>query len=85
MKENLNFEKQMKKLLKSKLDEKTAQELPFVLPEQSLSWLNAVCFSLASKAVRGDIQAIKYINEICKEGQSKEDETPFSITLKVVE
>lgn len=85
MKNDLNFEKQIKQLLKSKLDSQYVEDLPFATTDPTLNYMNAVCLSLVGKAVKGDIQAIKYINEICNKEAEVAKDTPLSITIKVVE
>ncbi len=85
MGKNLDFEGKMKKLLKSQMDIYHRQGLDFLPAEGSCTWMNAVCLSLATKAVKGDISAIKYINEICQMEEEKQDTGPLAITVKVVE
>ena len=84
MERSLDFEGKLKKLLKSQVDEHTRESLDFLPEEGKCTWINAMCLSLANKAIKGDISAIKYINEIC----SKTDDDTESITvitIKVIE
>ena len=81
---NLDFEGKMKKLLKSQMGTEYRQGMDFLPAEGPCTWMDAVCLSLAAKAVKGDISAIKYINEICKK-EEIQDKGPLSITVKVVE
>lgn len=82
---NLDFEGKMKKLLKSQMDAESRQGLEFLPAEGGCTWMNAVCLSLANKAVKGDISAIKYINEICRKEDETSQKEPLAITVKVVE
>ena len=82
---NLDFEGKMKKLLKSQMNSDSRQGLDFLPVEGPCTWMNAVCLSLATKAVKGDISAIKYINEICQKEEETQGKGPLSITVKVVE
>ena len=82
---NLDFEGKMKKLLKSQMNADHRQGLDFLPMEGPCTWMNAVCLSLVTKAVKGDISAIKYINEICQKEEETQCKGPLSITVKVVE
>ena len=84
MEKSLDFERKLKKLLKSPLTDEMKHSLEFVPDEGRCTWMNAMCLSLAGKAAKGDIQAIKYINEICSRGDDNGAQ-PLSITVKVVE
>ena len=84
MEKGINFEKKIKKLLKSQISDEMRQSLEFVPAEGRCTWINAMCLSLAGKAAKGDIQAIKYINEICSRTDSEESR-PVAITVKVIE
>jgi len=84
MEKSLDFERKLKKLLKSQLSDEMKQNLEFVPDDGKCTWMNAMCLSLAGKAAKGDIQAIKYINEICCRTEDT-DTRPLSITVKVVE
>lgn len=85
MGKNLDFEGKMKKLLKSQIDAENRGSLEFLPTEGRCTWLNAMCLSLATKAVKGDISAIKYINEICQKDSDADDKGAMSITVKVIE
>ena len=85
MDKNLDFEEKMKKLLKTAMTEEEKQGMEFVPKEKRCTWINAMCLSLAGKAARGDIQAIKYINEICAREDRKEDDETVAITVRVIE
>ena len=84
MEKSLDFERKLKKLLKSQVSEEMKNSLEFVPEDGRCTWINAMCLSLAGKAAKGDIQAIKYINEICTRGEESRAQ-PLSITVKVVE
>ena len=84
MEKGIDFEKKIKKLLKSQISDEMRQSLEFVPAEGRCTWINAMCLSLAGKAAKGDIQAIKYINEICSRTDSEESQ-PVAITVKVIE
>ncbi|MBQ8603548.1 MAG: hypothetical protein IJ410_01710 [Oscillospiraceae bacterium] len=84
MEKSLDFERKLKKLLKSPLSDEMKHSLEFVPDEGCCTWINAMCLSLAGKAAKGDIQAIKYINEICSHADDAGNQ-PLSITVKVVE
>lgn len=84
MERSLDFERKLKKLLKSQVSNEARQSLEFVPDDGRCTWINAMCLSLAGKAAKGDIQAIKYINEICSRTDNDENQ-PLSITVKVVE
>ena len=84
MEKSLDFEGKLKKLLKSQVDSSTRSNLDFLPEDGRCTWLNAMCLSLATKAVKGDISAIKYINEICLK-DSGSDEGGMSITVKVID
>lgn len=84
MNNQLDFEEKVKKLMKSKISRETAATMDFLPEGKNCTWLNAMCLSLANKAVKGDINAIKYINEICKNSAGDKDE-PFTVTVKVIE
>ena len=66
MNSQLDFEEKVKKLMKSRINREAAATMDFLPEGKKCTWLNAMCLSLANKAVKGDINAIKYINEICK-------------------
>ncbi len=84
MEKSLDFERKLKKLLKTPMSETDKEGLEFVPKDTKCTWINAMCLSLAGKAAKGDIQAIKFVNEII--AQNKEnDEGSLSITVKVVE
>jgi len=85
MEKSLDFERKLKKLLKSKMDEKSMQELDFTVDDGKCTWMNAMCLSLAHKAAKGDINAIKYVNEICRRSDDEKTDGPVSITVRVVE
>ncbi len=85
MGKNLDFEGKLKKLLKSQLDAESRAGLDFLPADGKCTWLNAMCLSLATKAVKGDISAIKYINEICQKDSDTDDKGSMSITVKVIE
>ena len=84
MEKSLDFERKLKKLLKSQVSDEMRQSSEFIPEEGKCTWINAMCLSLAGKAAKGDIQAIKYINEICTRNDTEETR-PMSITVKVVE
>ena len=84
MDKNLDFEGKLKKLLKSQVDSATRNSMDFLPEEGRCTWLNAMCLSLATKAVKGDISAIKYINEICMKDSGGDDDG-MTITVKVVD
>ena len=84
MDKKLDFENKLKKLLKTAMTEEEKQGLDFVPKEARCTWINAMCLSLAGKAARGDIQAIKYINEICSR-EREDDDADTVITVRVVE
>lgn len=84
MEKSLDFERKLKKLLKTPMKEEEKDGLEFVPAGEKCTWINAMCLSLAGKAAKGDIQAIKYINEICSK-QEGEENSPVSITVKVIE
>ncbi len=84
MEKSLDFERKLKKLLKTPMSDRDKEGLDFVPKDKKCTWINAMCLSLAGKAAKGDIQAIKFINEII----ARNDEIPqdgLSITVKVVE
>ncbi len=83
MEKSLDFERKLKKLLKSPMSDEDKQGLEFVPKDKKCTWVNAMCLSLAGKAARGDIQAIKFINEICAKAQDSGE--AVAITLKVVD
>lgn len=84
MEKSLDFERKLKKLLKTPMTLRDKEGLEFVQKEEKCTWINAMCLSLAGKAAKGDISAIKYINEICsKQGENSAE--PVSITVKVIE
>ena len=85
MDKNLDFEEKLKKLLKTAMTEEEKQGLDFVSKDKRCTWINAMCLSLAGKAARGDIQAIKYINEICAKDREDESDKQLAITVRVVE
>lgn len=84
MNSQLDFEEKVKKLMKSRINWEAAATMDFLPEGKKCTWLNAMCLSLANKAVKGDINAIKYINEICKNSTGNGDE-PFTVTVKVIE
>lgn len=84
MEKSLDFERKLKKLLKTPMTPQEKEGLEFVSKEEKCTWINAMCLSLAGKAAKGDIQAIKYVNEICSR-QEDESAAPVSITVKVIE
>ena len=85
MEKSIDFEQKMKKLMKTAMKPEEKRGLEFVPQDGRCTWMNAMCLSLAGKAAKGDIQAIKYINEICSRTESKEDSRPVAITVKVVD
>ena len=85
MEKSLDFERKLKKLLKSQIDAESRAGLDFLPPEGRYTWLNAMCLSLATKAVKGDISAIKYINEICLKESGEDEKSGMSITVKVID
>lgn len=85
MDKKLDFENKLKKMMKSRVDENFAQSLDFLPEGKKSTWMNAICLSLACKAAKGDIQAIKYINEICQKSDEENGKEPFTLTVKVVE
>lgn len=85
MEKSLDFERKLKKLLKSPVDGETRAGLDFLPAEGRCTWINAMCLSLATKAVKGDISAIKYINEICLKDSRTQENRPVSITVKVID
>ncbi|MBR5521523.1 MAG: hypothetical protein IKU54_05950 [Oscillospiraceae bacterium] len=84
MDKSLDFERKLKKLLKSPLNDDMKRSLEFVPDEGRCTWMNAMCLSLAGKAAKGDIQAIKYINEICNKEET-DTGRPLAVTVKVIE
>ena len=85
MEKSLDFERKLKKLLKSQVSGDTRAGLDFLPAEGRCSWINAICLSLATKAVKGDISAIKYINEICLRDSGTDSSQGMSITVRVVD
>ena len=85
MDRKLDFEYRMKKLMKTAMTEEEKQGLDFVPREGRCTWMNAMCLSLAGKAAKGDINAIKYINEICSRDREDTKDGPVAITVKVIE
>ena len=85
MGKNLDFEGKLKKLLKSQIDADSRRGLDFLPAEGRCTWINAMCLSLAAKAVKGDISAIKYINEICQKETADDTKGGMSITVKVID
>ena len=85
MDKKLDFENKLKKMMKSRVNESFAQNLDFLPEGKKCTWMNAICISLACKAAKGDIQAIKYINEICQKNDDEKENEPFTLTVKVVE
>ena len=85
MEKSLDFERKLKKLLKSPVDSETRANLDFLPAEGKCTWINAMCLSLANKAVKGDISAIKYINEICMKDSTADSSQGMSITVRVVD
>lgn len=85
MEKSLDFERKLKKLLKSPVDSETRAGLDFLPAEGRCTWINAMCLSLATKAVKGDISAIKYINEICLKDSGTDSSAGMSITVRVVD
>lgn len=85
MGKKLDFEGKLKKLLKSHMDADNRAGLDFLPSDGRCTWLNAMCLSLATKAVRGDISAIKYINEICLKESDNDTKGGMSITVKVID
>lgn len=85
MEKSLDFERKLKKLLKSPVDSETRANLDFLPAEGRCTWINAMCLSLANKAVKGDISAIKYINEICMKDSTADSSQGMSITVRVVD
>ena len=63
MNSQLDFEEKVKKLMKSRINREAAATMDFLPEGKKCTWINAMCLSLANKAVKGDINAIKYINE----------------------
>lgn len=84
MEKSLDFERKLKKLLKTPMTEEEKAGLEFVKDSGRCTWINAMCLSLAGKAAKGDIQAIKFINEICTK-EADTEKSPVSITVKVIE
>ena len=84
MEKSLDFERKLKKLLKSQIDGHTRECLDFLPEDGKCTWINAMCLSLANKAIKGDISAIKYINEICSKTDD-DSENITAITIKVIE
>lgn len=84
MNKNIDFEKKVKKLLKSPADLSLLTENNNDYQSKQ-NWLNAICLSLITKAAKGDIQAIKYISEICKQPQDQPLAPVPEIVIKVVE
>lgn len=85
MERKLDFEGKLKKLLKSQIGADSRAELDFLPADGRCTWLNAMCLSLATKAVKGDISAIKYINEICLKESDDDTKGGMSITVKVID